>query len=439
MTRANALPLVLVLLSWSVPLRAQEQRVEAAQAAAKSDPKSAEASIALGRALRRAGRAKEATTELGRGLAVARGAEQGRARYELMRAWADQKHHENAMAACNGIREEALRRACAAEVHVTVKKRGTEAVPEIEAALKKDAGLYEVKYVEGLTRALMGELGTAEAAFGAAIAKDDKRGEAFLGLGRALEAAGREADAVKAYRRAVAVDGDDPDALYELARLLPPADEARALLEKATKGRPSFGPAWARLAEIHVAARRGADALTAAEAAVKLDAKQADWHAVLAEARVLAKKWDDALLAVKAALALAPYHGRARLAEGDALAGKGDIDQAIQSYQAAYGALRTDPTPLVRAAIACLAAGNRETSAKGFADRATREFPKWAPAWEVAGDVAVLRGERAEAIAAYEKALTGEGPVETRAIKAKLDTIRPAPSTPPSTPPARPK
>jgi tetratricopeptide (TPR) repeat protein len=190
-----------------------------------------------------------------------------------------------------------------------------------------------------------------------------------------------------------------------------------------TAGRPTFAPAWARLAEVHAAARRGDDAARAAENAIKLDNKQADYFAVLAEARILQKKYDDGLTQADAALKLTPNNGRASLAKGDALAARGDVDLAIAAYQAAFGALRTDPTPLVRAAQACLG-GGRLTSAKSFSDRATREFPRWAPAWEVAGDVAAKDGEKAAARAAWEKALSSEGPVDAAAVRAKIAAVR---------------
>jgi tetratricopeptide (TPR) repeat protein len=404
---------------------AQEQKVDAAASDAKASPTSAESQLAYGRVLRLAGRSKEAATVLQHGslLGSAHGDLGDSLRYELMRAYADQKDHLKAIATCNAVHAAAMRHACLAEALVTIRRLGSDAEPEVAAALKADSNLYEAKYVEGLTAALEGDVALAVTAFQAAAAKDAKRVDAPLALGRVLDLNHRDAEALAAFQKAVEVAPDHPEALYELGRVTAKPDDARPLLESAVKGRPSYGAAWARLGDVLLVQGKADDAAAAAVKATGLDAQQPDWQASLAEARVAQKRWDDALNAVKAAVAIVPNHGRARMAEGDALAGRGDIDQAISAYQAAFNALRTDPTPLVRAATACLA-GGRETSAKGFTDRATHEFPKWGPAWDIAGDVAWKRGEKPDAKAAWEKALTSDGPIDAAAIKAKLAKIK---------------
>lgn len=415
--RITRTSIIVASLSFCSLGRAQEHRVDAARAAAVAG--GFEQKLTLLRTLRRAGRTGEAASEAFKTQLAARTAgERARVAYETMRVRAEQRDHTKAMSACATVGDRALRHACQAEVHVTVKQRGSEAQPELDAALKLDPSLFEARYVLGLVETLASRLPAAEEALSRAVAQDATRVEAHVALGRARAAGGKHKEAEEALRKAVAVDPDDPDALFELGKLLARGAEARALLERATQARPSHGHAFAALADALLAARDGASAGRAAEAATRLDPKQADWIASLAEARVLEGRPDDAVAQARAAIALSSQHGRAHLALADALAAKRDVDGAIAAYQAAAAALRTDPSPLVRGAQASLAQA-RETTAKAFADRAIKEFDAHGPAWEALGDVLRARGDKADAVAAYERALAAREPVVDRAAVAR--------------------
>ena len=87
------------------------------------------------------------------------------------------------------------------------------------------------------------------------------------------------------------------------------------------------------------------------------------------------------------------------------------------------GLLPDDPNAPIHAARACLS-NARPTTAQAFALRATSSFPRWAPAWEVAGDVARKTGDIAAARAAYTKALSAEGPVDKALIKQRLSALK---------------
>lgn len=403
---------------------AQEGKLDALREAAKASPDDASAALSLGRALRRAGRYAEAATELGRGAALASGRSGDVAmalRYERARTLLDRRKLPEAMAACRAMAHvpggAALSHACVAEAHMT-RKRASEALPEAELALKTSPELYEAKVVKGRALAQTGAIDDAKAELREAIAKDDARPEAHLALAAVLEeAAGRDA-ALAEYEKAHAVAPDDPDAAFALGRALAPGAEAAGALAAAVAARPGFAEAWARLAEVRLATKQG-DAEAAARKAIELDAKQVESHAVLARVYLAERKWDDAIGEAHAALGIVVNHAGAKLAEADALAGKGDIDLAIEQYQNAFGLARTDATPLVHAAVACLAAG-RDTTAKGFADRATQLFPKWGPGWEALGDVLLAAKDAAGARHAYETALAGDGPVDRDAVKRKL-------------------
>jgi predicted negative regulator of RcsB-dependent stress response len=139
---------------------------------------------------------------------------------------------------------------------------------------------------------------------------------------------------------------------------------------------------------------------------------------------VAKKAWDEALQETATALKLVSNHASAKLAEADALAGKGDIDLAIESYEKASSYGRGTPAPFIHAARACLA-GHRPTTARAFADRATQSFADDAEAWEVLGDVAAATKDKPAAKSAYQKALTASaGTIDKAAVKKKLAALR---------------
>jgi len=117
-----------------------------------------------------------------------------------------------------------------------------------------------------------------------------------------------------------------------------------------------------------------------------------------------------------------PNSAAAELVLADASAGKGDIDVATVSYQKAFSLDRKDPSALVRGAEASIAAG-RFTTARGFADKATLEFPKWPPAWIALGDAAAKQGQTPKARGAYETALKLDGSFDRDAVKKKLAAL----------------
>jgi len=124
----------------------------------------------------------------------------------------------------------------------------------------------------------------------------------------------------------------------------------------------------------------------------------------------------------KAALAVMANSAPAKLLMADAYAKKGDIDLALEQYQAAYRLDRQDPDILVHAALACVRAG-RLTSARAYATTATREHATWGPAFAALGDALAADGDAPGARAAYDKALQGHGPIDATAIRAKVAAL----------------
>ena len=115
---------------------AQESGVAEAHARTKASPASAEASLAYGQALRRAGREAEALTELRRGLASSggRGEIAARVQWELARTFIARREFEPALATCRAMAKmpgaDGASHVCAAEAHL-LWRRGTEASAEI--------------------------------------------------------------------------------------------------------------------------------------------------------------------------------------------------------------------------------------------------------------------------------------------------------------------
>jgi tetratricopeptide (TPR) repeat protein len=422
-----ALAVLALAVAASTGAAAQTARVTSAREAVARNPNDPAASLALGRALRRAGIWDAAATELRRGALLGSAAgDIGLAiRRELARVFVDQGKHDEAMNACRQIAPvkggQALSHACVADAHM-IRKRATEALPEVERALALSPSLYEAKVVEGYVRWQTGALAAAEQAFKSASGAEPSRTEAWVGLGRLLAATGRKAEAIGAFEKAAAADADDPEPAYELGAALASGERATAQLRRAVDIRPSYGAAHARLGEVALEQGRVAEAEQEARVALRCPNVQGEWHALLAEVLVRKGQADEALKAVDQALKMVPNNSRAKLAQADAFAAKRDIDLAIEAYQASFNIARTNPAPLVRASLACLA-NARETTAKAFSDRATQLFPKWAPAWEAAGDVAAKAKEHAEARKAYQQALAGEGPADKDRIRRKIAAL----------------
>ncbi len=394
-------------------------------AAAKKPPKDPEAALALGRSLRRAGMFDEGVRVL-RGAALrAQGELSVAARYEAARTLIAANRQKDALRECQGIKARSKVRweTCFAEAQL-LWKRASLALPAAERALAESPDNYDALVAKGRAQRMLGKNAESEAAFKAAIVKDGSRFEAPMFYSELLSGLGRGTETVAALRKAHAAAPEEPEPTLALASELPAGAEATKLLLDALSIRPKYGPAQARLGDVHLELGKVAEAETAFRAAIAINAKVADWQAGLARALVAKNDWDEALKASAVALKLVGNHGLAMLAEADATAGKGEIDLAIEAYEKAASFTRDSPNPLVHAARACLRQ-NRPTTARAFADRATQSFEAFAPAWLVLGDVAVATKDKGAAKQAYQKALSApRGSIDKAEVKKKLAAIK---------------
>jgi len=407
---------------------AQESRIASARAAVKVAPNDAEAALALGRTLRRAGRDVEAADVLKRASTLAQGKSPDltiRVRWELARAAVGRREFSQAVVQCRLVLAqpggEGPGRACAAEAHL-LWRRATEALAETERALKGGKRNVEARVAEGLARELELREAEAEAAFREALAWRADGVEAHVALGRLLVRTGKREEGITLLRKAVALDPDGPEPAYELGRALAPSSEGLTHLRRAANERPTFVAAWLELARLELDSGHADEAQRAAEAALQADAKEHGAHLALARALLAKNLPDEAMKAANAALAILANSAAAKLIVADSWARKGEIDLAMEAYQAAFGLDRQDPTPLVRASQECLRLA-RPTSARAFALKATKEFPQHAPAHEAHGDALVQDKDTAAARAAYERAASLGDAAVTARVQGKLAAL----------------
>lgn len=431
-----ALVLGVLLTIAGAPAHAQESGVSAARDKAKAAPASPDAALEYATALRRAGRENEALTELRRAIGVAGGRVEmtTRIQWEIARTHIAKREFENAMGACRQIEARGATpqiriptptsRICVTEAHL-LWRRGSEALAELAELAKMSNVPAEVQYfakvAEGRAHELASKDAESEKALRDAIAMNEGKPDAHVQLGIVLRKLGK--DGVPPLRRAVQIDGHDPVAQFELGRGLPKGSaESIAALERAVAERPTFTDAWRALAEGHVAANRLADAKKAVAKVLELAPNDAVSKVVAGRLALAEGRKDDALKEAEAAAKLMPNLQPAKLLIADTRAKQGEIDLAIEAYQAAFFIDRLDPTPLVNAAQACLAAG-RVTSAKAFGVRATQDFATHGPGWVALGDALVADKDNPGAKAAYEKARNAKD-VDVAVVNQKLAKLR---------------
>jgi tetratricopeptide (TPR) repeat protein len=418
---------VAVALTVSPGAHAQESQLDGDRAATKAHSNDPTLALALGRALRRAGHPVEALAELRRGIGVSAAKLDVLVslHWEIARVQMDRHDFVQTMTTCQVLGKlpggTAEGHACTADAHL-LQQRSTAALEETAAALTRDPRCFEAKLAEGRAHEFALETPKSEAAYRAAIALRPDNQEPRVDLGRMLASGGRKEDGVGELRRAVQVDPDGPEGLYELGRTLAPSAESVALLEHATRERPSFTEAWLALGTQLLAAGRVAEARKAAVAAERGEPSSVAPKILVGRTALAEGHADEAVRAGEAALKIMANSPAGKLLVADGNASKGEIDLALEAYQAAWGLDHGDPTPLVHATEACHAAG-RDTSAKAFGLKAAQEFPKWGPAWAALGDALAAQGEKAAAKDAYRKALAGDGPVPRDAVQKKLSAL----------------
>lgn len=424
------LSLVGASLFTTLTAAAHEPAVAAAKERVQKEPTSVAASIALGSALRRAGHETEALTELRRAQASAKGDVALQAEWEIARTHIARRDFATALRTCQAIASrpngKATSHVCAAEAHL-LWRRGTEAQAELATLAKLPSTGLEVDYfaklADGQVRELDSRDAEAETAYREAIRLVPDRSEAHVALGSLLERTGK--DGLASLRRAAELDPHDPVAHYELGRAYGAASlhpDAIASFERAVAERPTYLEAQRALTETYLAANRLEDARRSAASVLRIAPNDVSAHIVAGRVALAEGKTADARSEGAAALKLMPNEAKANLLIADAYAKEGEVDLAVEAYQKASGLDPLDPTPLIRATQACLAAG-RFTSAKAFGERAVRDFPNSAASWVAKGDAFLADGNSNAARTAYESAKKAKG-ADQGVIDGKLSRIK---------------
>jgi protein O-GlcNAc transferase len=415
----TAWALCAVLLSSSV-VEAQALEITSKEADVKSRPKDSSAHTALGLAYLEAGRFRDATRTLEKAESLSKGNPEAVVRLAQVHiAQGDQK---GAQKRCKKLFPEkgdapAIAHVCMARAYLAWN-RAERAFEELDQAAAKDDGLREVDLVRGHAHRLRNEVAEAEAAYARAKGEPRCAAEADLGLGRLYASAGRKDDAIAALRRALASAPRSPDALYELGLLLGASAEARQLLAAAADNRPG----WAEAARALGDARRDAGDLGGAAAAyrraLEIDAQLARAHAGLGEVLMLSGDLVEAQLSLERALALFPNDARSVLAMAELLSRQGHFEEAVEQFRHAADLDPRSPVALTRAAE-LLYQQNRMTMAAGYLDRLLQNHPKNGHGLALYGDVMKASGNKVEAKAYYERALSA-GSVDRAAVEGKL-------------------
>jgi tetratricopeptide (TPR) repeat protein len=181
-----------------------------------------------------------------------------------------------------------------------------------------------------------GKLDDAAAAVDAALAEDSQIVEAHMLRGNIYKKMKRPAEAIAAYRDALALDDEHQNALFSLAIAYKDEgrfDEARIGFERARELDPRNGKVLWQLADIWM---RQGDTARAEAVVDDALARQVDEPRFLlkqGEICIEAKRYDEAERALRRALEKKPGMALAHFDLGLVHEGRGQLDQAIDEYK----------------------------------------------------------------------------------------------------------
>jgi len=200
---------------------AQEGALPALREAAKQAPASLDAQAALGRALVKAGRMKEAEAQMAVVSRLAKGSVEGM--YAAMAAKLASDNYARARAGCQELIKKnpnhVLSQVCMARAFL-VWRRSSRAFEYIDKALALDRESYDAQLVLADARRIQGDYDAAREAYEHALRIKPTGVEAELGLGLVLSMQNKPADAIATLRKASQLDPSDPDVQFELGSRL---------------------------------------------------------------------------------------------------------------------------------------------------------------------------------------------------------------------------
>ncbi len=392
---------------------------ESALAALRANASNPAGALALGRALRRAGRFDEAVRVLN---GVRDPSLRQSAQWEVARVRFDQGNFRPAQAACNALPAGPQRRVCMARANL-VWHRVALADRELNAARSMSAGDGELQLATADARRMAADLPAAEAAYREAAQALPDRADPQLGLGALAELAGQLDAAEAAYRRAVSVDASDPQSALALGRFLlrrrNNATEALPLLQRAATDRTQWPEALTALGDALLANGDAATARSSFENALRLSPTQPGAQAGLGRALIAQQQWAAAEAPFRAAMAQVGTDASAYAGLADVLEHTNREQEAMQAWDAAIDRAPTDPAIRLRAAD--LAHRTQQNAlARAYIDRVLTDAPRNASALLLRGVIAAEDGDRNAARTALTAALSGDGPIDRELAERRL-------------------
>lgn len=277
------------------------------------------------------------------------------------------------------------------EPRPTPMPRGAGLPPDPGAALPSAPSDAETRRLiaEADALARRGDIDEAVALLESAARRAPSDPHLALAQGRILRRAARPAQAITAWRRALTLTPDHPDALYGLATDLLALDRTSEALdpsERLAAARPD-DPAVARLRAVLL--ERAGDA--------------------------------DGALAARAELVRRDDPG-ARRALGDTLARQGRHAQAADAFAAAAADAPDDPDLALRHGTALALAGRLDAAEQALV-KSTKLAPGAATGWQQLARVREQRGDRAGAIAALQALIDNVEGVDADSVRARIERL----------------
>jgi predicted O-linked N-acetylglucosamine transferase (SPINDLY family) len=275
------------------------------------------------------------------------------------------------------------------------------------AVLDRNGGNVDALHLLGLLHAQRGDLEGARQHFDRALGLDPARAELHFLRAEVLSGLGLQEQAIGAYREALSIRPEFPEALINLGDLLlrkASAADALPLLERAVQIRPGDGAALVNQGNALQALRRHAEALLCYDRALVALPGNADVLNNRANALLALTRFAEAEASCRSALAQRADHAYALLNLGRAQSAQGRIEDGLRSYDAALVLLPGDFNGWCERAM-LLAEQQQYREAQESFEKALALQPDASGTWSDLG--VVLIGLRAypQALAACDRAL----------------------------------
>ena len=248
---------------------------------------------------------------------------------------------------------------------------------------------------------------TEESLWADTAAKLPTNARAHNNLGQAQFRAGRVADAMQSYERALALQPNYPETHYNLGVALAQRGEVAAAIahyETALRLQPGYPEAHNNLGNAFIRTGRVPEAVGHFEAALRLKPDFAEAHSNLGNALLQSDRPADAAASLQRALEFKPHYPEARYNLGNALAAAGRMADALQNYQEAIRLKPDYAEPHINAGNALLQL-DRVPEAVAHYEAGLRLNPSSAEGHNNLGTVFLHTGRPGDALKHFEQAL----------------------------------